>query len=325
MNDRAALGRFVLRRLAWLVPIVLGAVVLTFALAHLAPGTPWDAVQPGQGHGNLSADAIRALDVKYGLDRPLWRQLGLFLAHAARLDFGVSYQFQAQPVRDLLLRSLPGTIALGSVSFVVVAVAGIGLGVLAAQGRGSWVDHAVTGMSSLAASVPSFVVGIFLILGLSVGLNRATGGGFYLPNTGFGFDRRLFMPVLTLSLVPVSFVARLTRTAMLETLGQDHIRAARAKGLSDRAVLLRHVLPNSLVPVVTTLGPLLGFLLTGSVVVETLFQVPGIGGTFVRAVTARDYPVILGATVVYAVVFPVANLLADVVHACVDPRVASAE
>lgn len=310
-----------MRRLLWLVPIVLGAVVVTFLLAHLAPGTPWDAASPGAAHGNLSAASVHALNVKYGLDRPLWRQLLLFLANAAHLDFGASYQFQAEPARDLLVRSLPHTLALGVVAFGVIVVFGVGLGVLAARRQNTLVDYTVTGLATVAASVPNFVVGIVLILVLSVGLHRATNGAFFLPDAGFGFDERLVMPVITLSLLPVAYIARLTRAATLETVRQDHVRMARAKGLNELRVLVAHVLRNALVPVVTILGPLFGFLVTGSVVVETLFQIPGIGGTLVEAVAARDYPVILGATVLYALVFPAANLVVDVAHALLDRRV----
>lgn len=300
--------------------MVLAAVVFTFLLAHLAPGTPWDVAVGGEVRGNLSAAAIHNLNAKYGLDQPLWRQLLLFLGHASHLDFGTSYQFQAQPARDLLLRGLPQTAALGGTAFLVVATVGIGLGLLAARARNSWLDYAVSGLSSLLASVPNFVVGILLILVLSVGLNRSTAGRFYLPAAGFGFDRRLIMPVLTLSLLPVAHVARLMRASALDVIGLDYVRTARAKGATERRVFTRHVLGTALVPVITTLGPLLGFLVTGSLVVETLFQIPGIGGTFVRAVGARDYPVILGGTVLYAVAFPLMNLAVDVLHALVDPR-----
>lgn len=315
---------FVVRRLLWLLPVVLSAVTVTFLLAHLAPGTPWDVAVGGEIRGNLSAAAIHNLNVKYGLDLPLWRQLVLFLGHASHLDFGASYQFQAQPARDLLLRGLPQTVALGCTAFLVVTTVGIGLGLVAARARSTWVDYTVTGLSSLLASVPNFVVGILLILVLSVGLNRSTAGRFYLPAAGFGFDRRLIMPVITLSLLPVAHIARLMRASALEVVGLDYIRTARAKGAAEGRVFARHVLRAALVPVITTLGPLLGFLITGSLVVETLFQIPGIGGTFVRAVSARDYPVILGGTVLYATAFPVMNLAVDILHAVVDPRVLDA-
>lgn len=315
--------RFLLWRLLWLVPIVLAAVVVTFLLAHAAPGTPWDVPVGGELRGNLSDASIHQLNAKYGLDRPLWSQLVLFVGHATHLDFGESYQFQSEPARDLLLRGLPQTAALGGMAFVVACAGGVGLGVLAALKRKSWIDYAVTGASSLGASVPNFVVGILLIVALSVGLNRATSGRFYLPASGFGFDRRLIMPLVTLSLLPVAHIARLARASVLDVTGRDYVRTARAKGVPERDVAMRHVLRNALVPVVTTLGPLLGFLLTGSLVVETLFQIPGVGGTFVKAVTARDYPVLLGGTVIYATVFPLMNLAVDVVHALIDPRIAT--
>lgn len=317
---RRQAGSLVLRRLVWVVPILAFVVVVTFALMHLAPGNPWDATAHGPTV-ELSPTAIRQLDAKYGLNDPWPVQLVRYMANAARLDLGVSYRYEGQTVGHLVVQSLPHTFVLGFLALGVILPLGLGLGTAAALRHNSWLDYAVTGLATVGASVPNFVVGILLVLGLSVGLNRATGGAFYLPAAGFGLDSHLVMPVITLSMLPVAFIARLTRSATLEALGRDHVQAARAKGLAERTVIVRHVLKNSLVPVVTTIGPLITFLITGTIVVEYVFQIPGLGGTFVQAIAQRDYPVILGTTITYAVVVAMANLVVDVAYLFIDPRV----
>lgn len=313
--------RFVIRRLVWVVPVVVGVLVVTFALMHAAPGSPWDHATAQEGRATFSPAALHSLDAKYGLDQPLWRQLVRYLGNAARLDFGDSYQYPGQHVRDLIVARLPHTLVLGTLAFLVVVVGGTGLGMLAAMRRDSKVDRLVTGLITLGGSVPNFVTGILLVLLFSVGLRRATGGRVWLPDGGYGLDAHLVLPLVTLSLLPLSFVARLTRASTLDALGRDHVRTARAKGLRPRRVTVRHVLDNALLPIVTALGPLFAFLVTGSVVVERLFQIDGLGGSFVTAVADRDYPMILGTTAVFAALFALANLVVDVVYALVDPRV----
>ncbi len=312
---------FVVRRLAWSVPVVLAVVLVTFGLMHLAPGSPWNLGDQGASGVELSDASISHLRATYGLDEPWWRQLGVYLGNVAQFDFGESYRHSGREVSDLVLGGLGPTFILGGLALLVIVPVGIGLGVLAALRHNTYVDYVVTGMATFAASVPNFVVGILLIIGLSVGLNRATGGAVALPASGFGLDEHLVLPLVTLSLMPVAFVARLSRSSTLETLRQDHVRTAHAKGLARRTVLARHVIRNSLTAVVTTLGPVVTFLVTGTIVVESLFQISGLGGTFIEAIAARDYPVILGATIVYTAVVVVANLVVDIGYGLLDPRV----
>lgn len=309
-----------MRRVLWAVPIVLSVVVITFGLMHLAPGNPWDAGdQSARGTVVLDDATLRALKAKYGLDRPLAEQLAVYVANAAQLDLGNSYRYQT-PVRDLILRAWPKTLVLGLVAFLVIVVVGLGLGVVAGLRQSSLVDHAVVGLATLAASIPTFVIGIVLIVVFSVRLRRATGGSVFLPSGGFGLDEHLVLPVATLSILPIAFLARLCRSSILEVVRLDHVRMARAKGLTERRLIARHVLKNAFVPVATTLGPLFAFLVTGSVVTETVFHIPGIGGLFIEAVGARDYPVILGATIVFTIVVTAANLVVDLVYGFIDPR-----
>lgn len=318
---RAGVLRFVLGRLLLLVPVMGFVVLITFALLHFAEGSPWDRAEVHGGRGQLSDAQIAHLNAQYGLDEPWVEQLAIYLGNVVRLDFGESYTYEGREVSEMVLESLPYSLVLSALALAVVIVVGLGLGAAAALRHNSPLDRAATGLATLGASVPNFVTGIFLILLLSVGLNRLTGGAFFLPAGEFGLDEHLILPVVTLSLFPLSYITRLTRSSMLDSLREDHVQTARAKGLRERSVVVRHVLKNSLVPVVTALGPIFGFLITGTLVIETLFQIPGLGGTFVGAVVERDYPVVLGTTIVYALVFAIANLVVDLLHARLDPRV----
>ncbi len=319
---RAAIVGLIGRRLLSLLPVLLAMILVTFGLMHLAPGSPWDP-ELGQGAGGvqLSPVAIRHLNAHYGLDKPWLAQLGIYMVHAARFDFGESYQYRGLQVRELIARRWPRTLEFGLISLGFIVPFGLGLGLLAALRRNTWLDYAITGMATLGASIPSFVVGLLLIILLSVTLNRLTSGGFHLPSGGFGLDEHLIMPVLSLSLLPVAFLARLTRAGAIEALGQDHVQAARGRGLEEPAVVVRHVLKNALVPVVSALGPLSASLVAGTVVVETLFGMRGLGATFVEAVSGRDYPMIMGLTILFTVLVGLANLVVDVLYVVIDPRV----
>lgn len=314
------------RRVAWLVPVVATVVVVTFGLVHLAPGSPWDSTNAVVG-GNvqrLPPAEIHALKAKYGLDQPVAVQLVLYLRNLARLDLGRSYHYQGESVRSLISHSWRDSAVLGGLSFLLALVAGVGSGLLAGVRRRTAADHLVTGFATLAASVPSFVSGIVLVVVMSVGLHRLTHGRFFLPEGGFGLDARLVLPTLTIAALPAAYLARLTRASVVDALADDHVAAARARGARERTVLFRHVLPNSLVPVLSALGPMLAHLLTGAVVAEEVFHVPGVGRLLVDAVSSRDYPTILGTSVILAVVFAVANLAVDVLYTVLDPRMGAA-
>jgi oligopeptide transport system permease protein len=306
-----------MRRLLWMVPVLLFVIFITFFLAHIAPGSPWDK----EGR-QLAPQVVQNLNIKYGLDKPIWIQFGLYLWNVLHFDFGNSYQHPGQTVNSLIFDSWPYTFKLGAVSFVVILVFGMSLGVLAALRQNSFIDYAAVGLATVGASVPSFVVGIALILVLSNFLYTFTNQTFFLPTGGYPQDlQHMIMPVATLSFLPIAFLARLTRSSTLDSLRQDFVRTAWAKGLKERFVVTRHVLKNSLIPVVTTAGPLFAGLITGSVIVETIFQVPGIGRAYVTSIEARDYPMILGTTVLYAGLVAVLNLVVDVAYVFIDPRV----
>jgi oligopeptide transport system permease protein len=308
---------YVIRRILWMIPIVFFVICITFVLAHSARGGPWDRT----GGRPLSPAAIELLNKKYGLDKPVPEQFVLYVWNAAHFDYGLSYQYQGQTVVHLIAEGWPYTATIGVLAFLLIVPVGVGLGVLAALRQNTRVDYATMGFATFAASFPNFVVGGLMIVVFSVILARATGANFFLPAGGWGIDDHLIMPVITLALLPIAYTARLTRASTLETIRQDYIRTAWAKGLPERLVVVRHILKNSLIPVVTTLGPTFAFLVTGSVIVETVFSIPGIGRAFVVAVQSRDYPMILGTTVLFSLVIAVANLIVDLLYVFIDPRV----
>jgi len=312
-----ALVLFIIRRVLWMIPVIFFVTLITFGLMHLAPGSPWDKA----GGRQLSAVVVQDLNIRYGLDKPLWQQLLLYMWNVVHFDFGLSYQYQGKTVDSLILASWPITFTLGGLAFCVIVPVGIGLGVLAALRQNTRVDYAAMGFSTFGASVPNFVVGMLMIIVFGVLMYNWTGGNYSLPVSGFGLDDHLIMPVITLATLPTAYIARLTRASTLDTLRQDFVRTAWAKGLAERLVVLKHILKNSLIPVVTALGPTFAFLVTGSVIVESVFAIPGIGRSFVTAVLSRDYPMILGTTILLAVVVAVANLVVDVLYVFIDPRV----
>lgn len=312
---------YIAKRLLWMVPVLFFVIVITFVLMHLAPGSPWDR----EGR-QLSPQVVENLNIKYGLDKPLWQQFLIYIWGIIHFDFGDSLRQPGQHVSDLILVSWPYTFLLGAVTFILLVPIGIGLGVIAALRQNSLVDYTALGLATAAASTPNFVVGIFLIIIFALGMNKLTGGTFYLPTGGMPqslnpFQVELIMPVITLGALPMAYIARLTRSSTLDTLRQDFVRTAWAKGLKARLVVIRHVLKNSLIPVVTALGPTFAFLITGSFIVETLFSIPGIGRTFVSSIAARDYTVILGTTILYALLIAFVNLVVDVLYVFIDPRV----
>lgn len=311
----ASLIVYVIRRLLWMIPVLFFVILITFVLMHNTPGSPWDA------NTKLKPDAIRLLNEKYGLNEPLPVQFGKYMLAILHFDFGTSLIGQGQTVTGMIGLGLPYTVTIGALAFLVVTIGGVGLGVIAAMRQNSMVDYLALSLATIGASTPNFVVGIVLIVVFSLGLYHLTQGNFLLPAGGFGLDDRLIMPVVTLAFLPLAYIARLTRASTLETLRQDFVRTAWAKGLTGRKVVAGHVLRNSLIPVVTALGPTFAFLITGSFVVERIFQIPGIGRLFVTSIQGRDYPVILGTTIFFAVVIALANLVVDILYVFIDPRV----
>jgi oligopeptide transport system permease protein len=300
--------RYVVRRLLLFVPTLWAIATLTFFLMRLAPGGPFNAER------EIPQAARAALAQKYGLDRPLLEQYATFLARAARLDFGPSYKFPTRPVREIILEGFPVSAELGGWALLVALLAGIPLGVIAARRQNTPADAAVMAIALAGVSIPSFVLGPLLVMIFSLGL-------FWLPPALWEGPQSRVLPVLTLSAAYVAYVARLTRAGMLEVLRQDFIRTARAKGLSERAVVFRHALRLGLSPVISYLGPATAAIIMGSLVVEQVFAVPGLGRYLVNGAFNRDYTLVMGVVLFYAAFLMTLNLLVDLAYAWLDPRV----
>jgi len=299
---------YVVRRLFWLIPVLVVVAAITFTLMHLVPGGPWDRSKrlPPQAQANVER--------KYGLDKPVWRQYADYMVNLAQGDLGVSYQQLNRPVRDIIWEGSKTSGTLGLIALAVATFVGVSLGLLAALRQNTILDYFSVTFATFGASVPSFVMGMLLLILFSAYLH-------WLPTGGWGTWRQAIMPVTALSFLPTAYIARVTRAAMLEVLQQDYIRTARSKGLRERVVVLRHLLRNGLIPVLTVLGPVAAALVTGSFIIEYLFDIPGIGRYFVTSISARDYGMIMGTTLFYTTAVVVANLIVDILYAVVDPRI----
>jgi peptide/nickel transport system permease protein len=301
--------RYVLKRVVLALPVLVGVSVVVFVAIRLIPGDPAQ-LMAGQA---ATQEVVQQIRQSLGLDQPLPVQYLYFLRNVVRGDLGRSL-FNGAPVVEELAQRFPRTVRLALASMAVASLIGIPAGILAATRRSTWVDTAVMLVALAGVSVPVFWLGLNLILLFSVRLQ-------WLPSFGYETWRHLVLPSLTLGAASTAVVARMTRSAMLEVLGQDYVRTARAKGLAERVVVSRHALRNALIPVVTVLGLQLGTLLSGAVLTETVFAWPGIGRLLVEAVLARDYPIIQGATLLIAATFVVLNVAVDVLYGLLDPRI----
>jgi peptide/nickel transport system permease protein len=323
--------RFLLRRLALSVPLLLAVATLLFGLMEMAPGGPED-VWMGPGMTEEVREQVRR---NLGLDQPLPVRYVRWITSAARGDFGFSSS-RGQPVAAVFRQVLPETLLLTGSALLLAFLVGIGVGVVQASRQNSWLDHGLNLTVLLFYSLPAFWLGILLILVFSYGANVLWDWPIHLPASGprsIGYDqmggaervldrlRHMVLPVTTLVLVLAAGIARYARSGMLEVLRTEYVRSARARGLSSRVVLLRHALPNTLLPLITLLGLYLPVLFSGAVFVETVFAWPGMGKTLVDAVSTRDYPLVLAASLLFAVLVVMGNLAADALYALADPRV----
>ena len=299
---------FIVHRVAGFLPVLLVIVSVSFFLMRLAPGGPFDQERalPEQVRANIEA--------RYHLDEPLGRQYLRYLGDVVRGDLGPSFRYPDRSVNELLALGFPVSVTLGLCALAFAVALGGASGILAALGRNSLVDYLTMTLSLGGVSVPNFVLGPILMLVFALGLG-------WLPVAGWDSWRHLILPSVTLGAFYAAYIARLMRAGMLEVIGQDFIRTARAKGLRESVVVLRHALPGAVLPVLTYLGPASAAVLTGSVVVETIFSIPGIGRYFVSSALNRDYTMVLGTVVFYSVLLVGFNLLVDVLYAYLDPRV----
>lgn len=298
---------FVLKRCLGALPTLWLLSTLTFFLLRLAPGGPFDTdrVWPPEIKANIER--------KYELDQPVYIQYAHWLRDVAHGDLRESFQYLGRPVTEIIGQALPTSFALGSLALAFAVGLGIPAGALAAWKRGSWLDTSAVFLSVAGVSLPSFLVASILILVFSLWLK-------WFPPALWDGPSSWVLPAVTLGSRPLAIIARLTRASMLEALQADYIRTAYGKGLAPAAVIFKHALRNSLIPVITVLGPLAAGLVTGSFLVEIVFQIPGIGRHFVQAVINRDYPLVMGVTLVYGVVLLASNLAVDLAYGVIDPR-----
>ena len=299
---------FILKRLLWGIPVLLTVATITFIVMHIVPGGPFDKEK------KLPPEIKANVEAKYHLDRPIYEQYLLYLYGLSKGDLGPSYKYLGRDVKDIIRESLPVSIELGLLALLISIILGISTGIVSAIRPGSILDRISVFSSVAGISIPNFVLGALLVL-VFAHIYKV------LPPALWEGWRYMILPALSLGLAPAAYIARLTRSSILDVINKDYIRTARAKGLSEPYIIMRHVLINSIMPVITILGPITATLVTGSFTVEFIFSIPGMGKFFITAVTNRDYPLIMGVTLIYAILIIVANIIVDLIYGFVDPRI----
>ncbi len=309
--------KYIVKRVIFALLTVSALVLITFLMMQALPGDPFI------GDKAINPVTLKALYVKYGLDRPLWEQFSQYFTNIFQGDLGISIKYN-RPVTSIIAESFPASAELGLRSLVLAVVLGIGLGVLAAVKRNTKWDTSAMLVAVFGVSVPSFIVGAMLQYLLAIKL-RDWFGYTPFPVMGWKTEAAKFMPALALSLSSLATVARLMRTSMLDVLGQDYIKTAKAKGLSPAGIVRRHAIRNAILPVITVLGPITATVLTGTFVVENIFNIPGMGKFFVRAIKENDYTLIAGITIFYGAFLVAAVFIVDILYGIIDPRIKLAE
>ena len=303
--------KLIVRRLLWTIPVILLVIFLTFILMRQIEGNPFRTSERA-----IPESIQQNLEEKYGLNDPWWAQYIRYVRNVATFDLGPSLVLRNRDVNDIVREHFPPSLELGALAMLFALVIGIPLGLFAAMHANKAGDYTSMVVANVGFAVPSFLVATLLIYFFAV----KWGDVFDFPTSGWTTWQSKVLPVIALGLGPMAYFARLTRGSVLETLQQDYVRTARAKGLRQRRIVAVHVLRNSLIPVVTAAGPILGFLITGSFVIEQIFAIPGIGRYYVTAVTARDYSVVMGLTVLLSIIVIVANMVVDILYGILDPR-----
>lgn len=305
--------KYILKRLGYAIITVFVLAAFTFFMMQMLPGDPFT------GDKAISEVTRKALEEKFGLDKPVWQQFLIYIGNVVQGDFGMSIKYR-RPVTAIIGESFPYSCELGLRSLVIATVLGLLLGTIAAIKRGTKWDTTAMILAIIGVSVPSFIVGALLQYGLAVLPNKFLGGSVF-PTRGWTDEWSKILPSLALSFGSMATIARLMRTSMLDVLGQDYIKTAKAKGLSSRKIVIRHALRNAIMPIITVLGPTAAALMTGAFVVENIFNIPGMGKFFVLAIKEHDYTLIAGVTVFYGAFLVLAMLLVDILYGVIDPRV----
>ncbi|MBP7863086.1 ABC transporter permease [bacterium] len=300
--------RVILKRMLAMIPLLLVIATLTFMVIRVVPGGPFDQER------NLPPQILANLNAKYHLDKPVLEQYWLYLGRLCHGDLGVSYKYVDRTVVDIIKDAFPVSIQLGGAGLLIAILVGVPLGTIAALRRGTHIDHLAMFVSTMGLSLPLFVVGALLILIFAI-------WGRILPAALWESPFHAILPAVTIAFKPMAYIARLTRASVLEILQKDWVRIARSKGLSESATIIKHVLRNALIPVVTLLGPVSAVMIAGSFVVEIIYAIPGMGRFFVTAVMNRDYDLIMGITLIFSVVLVITNTIVDVLYMILDPRI----
>jgi len=296
-------------RVLGLIPTLLVLITIAFFLIRLAPGGPFD------GEKVLPPEIRANLDAKYHLDEPLVQQYFRYLGQIISLDFGPSFQYKDWSVNELIARGFPVSAAVGGLAMLLAFIVGTLIGIFAALRQNTFADYSVMGVAMLGISIPNFVVAPLLILGLAVYAG-------WLPAGGWDWTwQRMVLPVVTLALPVIAYIARLTRGSMIEVLHSNYIRTARAKGLPEYLVILRHALKPAILPVISYMGPATAALITGSVVIERIYSIPGLGSYFVQGALNRDYTLVMGVVIFYGIVIIILNFIVDLIYAWLNPRI----
>jgi oligopeptide transport system permease protein len=299
---------YLVRRILWIIPVLFTVSIITFFLMHSVPGGPWDREK------RLPEAVQSRLNAEYGLDQPLYVQYISWAADFVQGDLGPSYRFQDRRVNDIVADGLMTTVQLGIMAFILAVALGIPLGILAALGHNRWPDYMSTSISIIGIATPSFVLAILLVVVFAVQLG-------WFPTGGWRGPEYWVLPTIALAGFPIAVIARYTRASMLEVTRKDYIRTAHSKGLQRQAVVSRHMVRNALIPVVTILGPTLAFLVTGSFIIERIFNIPGVGQFYLNAISTRDYSLLMAMTMLYAFAVAFLNVVVDVLYAYIDPRI----
>ena len=301
--------QYIIGRLLGLLFSVLAISLILFVSVRWLPGTPWNE-QDFPLQGAARENMLR----KYGLDKPVWRQYTIYLWNLAHLDLGNSFVYRTDSVWKTIQRAWPATAKIGIITVAIALLVGMTLGILASLRQNTIFDYAVTLLATSGITVPNFAVAVWLVLFVAIYLDLT-------PTQGWGTWQHMILPVTAYTLAPLGLVARFTRVSMLEAMRSDYVRTARAKGLSESAVVLRHIFKNALIPIITLVGPLVPNLMTGSIFIEATFGIPGLGRHFVTSIFDRDYPVILGMFMLVAVLFGLTYVVSDILYTWADPRV----
>lgn len=302
------MAKYILKRIGISIITLWAVITITFFMLRLLPGGPFT------GEKNIPEAIMQNLEVKYGLDKPLFEQYGLYLKNLLQGDLGESMKYAGREVSEIISYSFPSSAKLGVVVIIIALVFGISLGIIAALKYNTWPDSLCMVLATLGVTIPSFVLASVLMYVFGVKYKL-------LPVTGLNSPVSYILPALALGGYSIAFISRLTRSKLLETLGSDYIRTAKAKGVSSFKIIVKHALRNTLIPIITYLGPLIAGILTGSFVVEKIFAIPGLGREFVNTISNRDYTVIMGVTVFYSAILIVCNLFVDLLYGIIDPRI----